>query len=98
MWPARSGFEIAADATAATTADIDGDGRLDVVVAVNGGAVRSYVVQAGGGYLSQSAPTLAFGRAGAKVAAIEVRWPDGTSTRVQGGRADGHYSVSQPAK
>jgi hypothetical protein len=138
VWPARSGFDIAADATAATTADIDGDGRLDVVVAVNGGAVRCYVagrngsrpitvrltgrkgnptaigarvtvrlsneatqtaeVQAGGGYLSQSSPTLAFGRAGAEVRAIEVRWPDGTSTRVQGGRADGHYAVVQPAK
>ena len=41
-------------------------------------------VYAGGGYLSQSPATLMFGLGSDdKVAAVEVKWPDGTTTRTQ---------------
>jgi hypothetical protein len=43
-----------------------------------GGAKRVAEVYSGGGYLSQSSPTLAFGLGkSAGVEQVEIRWPDG---------------------
>ena len=38
-------------------------------------------ISAGSGYLSQSAPALFFGGGGARVTNLNVRWPDGSTTR-----------------
>ena len=136
VWPARSGLIVDADASSSTTADLDGDGRLDFVVGVNNGTVHGYTartpktltvrlkggpgnptavgarvtvhledgstqtaeVHAGGGYLSQSSPTLAFGLAGSKLRSIEVRWPTGQVTKTSGKGDRLRYEIDLPAR
>ena len=44
-------------------------------------ASQSVEVGAGGGYLSQSTPILAFGAATERATNVSVRWPDGTETK-----------------
>ncbi len=55
-----------------------------VTIRLRDGRSQTDEVRAGGGYLSQSTPTLLFGCRGAPAAAIEVRWPDGLSSRHEG--------------
>jgi hypothetical protein len=46
------------------------------------GVRQTAEVSAGGGYLSQQSPTLGFGLGpAARAESIEVRWPDGKSSR-----------------
>jgi enediyne biosynthesis protein E4 len=53
-----------------------------VTLVRTGGLRQTAEVQAGGGYLSQQSPTLWFGLGPtAQATAIEIRWPDGTSSR-----------------
>jgi hypothetical protein len=42
VWPNLSGIVVSGDATAAVCADANGDGRPDLLVAVNDGRVRSF--------------------------------------------------------
>ena len=42
VWPNRSGLVVEGDATALTTADVNGDGRLDFVIAVNDGNLMTF--------------------------------------------------------
>jgi hypothetical protein len=67
-----------------------------VTLKTAGGQSQTAEVTAGGGYLSQSSATLFFGLPpDAKVAEIEVRWPDGKTTR-HPGRADAReYKLAQ---
>ncbi len=135
VWPARSGLSIPGDAKSLTTADIDGDGRLDLAVGLNngtlmcfeatdagaapitvrlrgapgnptavgarvtvhlkGGAMQTAEVYAGGGYLSQSAPVLAFGVGGGELKAVEVRWPSGETTRKEAVAGTLAYLIGQ---
>jgi hypothetical protein len=135
VWPARSGLVVAADAKSLTTADLNGDGRLDFVVGVNNGPAQCYIassataapvtvrlrgakgnptavgarvtlhlddgsrqtaeVQAGGGYLSQSSPSLAFGRGTRQVKSVEVRWPLGTTTNVTAKQGQRRFSIAE---
>ena len=45
VWPDRSGIVVSGDATAALCTDANGDGRPDLLVAVNNGQVRSFQQQ-----------------------------------------------------
>ncbi len=136
MWPAESGLSVPGDAKALTTADLDGDGALDLVITVNDGPVVAFAsragtggsvtvdlqgaagnldaagsrvtlrladgrtqtaeVYAGGGYLSQSSSTLAFGTGGAAVEGIDVTWPDGSRSSTAGAAGVHHYRITQP--
>jgi hypothetical protein len=52
-----------------------------IVVRTDDGAAQMAEVCAGGGYMSQSSPELAFGiRDGRRVVSVDVRWPDGKET------------------
>jgi hypothetical protein len=53
-----------------------------VTVIRSDGLRQTAEVQAGGGYLSQQSPPLWFGLGEtAQIASIEVRWPDGKTTK-----------------
>ena len=69
-----------------------------VRVTLKSGVVRSAEIYAGGGYLSQSAPTLYFGLGTSEVVSkIEVRWPSGTATSTRSGPIDhGEVVITQP--
>ena len=67
-----------------------------VTIRLSDGSAQTDEVRAGGGYLSQSSPTLLFGCHGARVVAIEVRWPDGLSSRHEGVADQQHYQLRHP--
>jgi hypothetical protein len=67
-----------------------------VTIRLSDGLSQTDEVRAGGGYLSQSTPTLLFGCRGARVVAIEVRWPDGASSRHEGVAEQQHYQIQHP--
>ena len=120
-------LEADGDSLRLTTTDLDGDGKLDLLVGLNHSVVQSFnhraasrgsiltihlskpspgahftcrlsddttqtaEWQAGGGYLSQRAPSVAFGvPAGLSVRSISVRWPDGkvTEHKVRAGQRE----------
>jgi hypothetical protein len=69
-----------------------------VSVTRDDGVRQSAEVQAGGGYLSQQSWALWFGLGeGAQIDAIEVRWPDGKSTRHQPESSETNIVITQPA-
>lgn len=113
----ESGIYIPGDARSIATADLDGNGTLDLTVGLNHSMVQTFTHrrspegkvlsvtfpplsgarltctlsngstqtaewQAGGGYLTQRAPAVAFGLPkGSRVTALKVQWPNGkTST------------------
>ena len=116
----HSGVKVYGEQRAAPLADIDQDGRVDLLVTQNGAATRLFrntgaqpglrvqlngssenlrgvgasvrlrfadgsrgpmrVVTAGAGYWSQHSATLVMGRGDRAVDAVEVTWPDGTTT------------------
>ncbi len=67
-----------------------------VTIRLSDGRSQTDEVRAGDGYLSQSTPTLLFGCRGAQVAAIDVRWPDGFSSRHEGVVDQQHYQIQHP--
>ena len=134
--PRESGLYVGGDAKSLTTADINGDGHLDLVAGVNddnlvaferagsaqpplriqlrgkngntlaagarvnvtfeNGTRRSVEIAAGDGYLSQSAPLLNIAIPdGSKAADVEVRWPDGTSTKTAGANISQKLEIQQ---
>lgn len=116
----ESGLLVYGEQRAAPLSDIDGDGRVDVLVTQNGAETKLFrnvgatpglrirlegteenrrgigsivrlqyeegrvgpatVISAGSGYWSQHSPTLVLGHGGRTVEAIQVRWPDGTTS------------------
>ena len=46
-WPSKSGIQIPEDAKSVVTADLDGDGLLDLAVATNDGPVRAFLQDGG---------------------------------------------------
>ena len=117
----ESGLTVYGEQRAAPASDLDGDGRLDMLVTQNGAPTTLYrniggapglrvqldgpssnpaglgatvrlvdadgsrgparVIAAGSGYWSQHTLTAVMGRGGRTVAAVAVRWPDGTTSR-----------------
>ena len=72
--------------------------RLGAVVTVRAGGRRLMrLVRSGTGYLSQDDMRAHFGLgAAAQADSIEVRWPDGTSSRMDEVRADRLLEIDQP--
>jgi hypothetical protein len=63
----------------------------------NDGVRQTAEVQAGGGYLSQQSPTLWFGLGEtAQIASIEVRWPDGSTTKRTAKPDELSVEIAQP--
>jgi hypothetical protein len=59
--------------------------------------VQRAEVQSGAGYLSQSSPELAFGcGAEARPTAVEVRWPNGSTSQHLIPRDRWQLTISQP--
>jgi enediyne biosynthesis protein E4 len=68
-----------------------------VVTVRAGGASQVRVVQSGTSYISQDDMRQHFGLGGAAAAdAVEVRWPDGSATRMENVRADRVVEIAQP--
>jgi hypothetical protein len=68
-----------------------------VTVVRDDGLRQTAEVAAGGGYLSQQSPTLWFGLGPAAAAeSIEVRWPDGKSSRHTPRPDDATITIAQP--
>lgn len=68
-----------------------------VTMVMRGGEKYTGEVHAGGGYLSQSAPTLFFlvgGGGWPAIAAIQVRWPDGDENRYTANQIDRREGVA----
>ena len=65
---------------------------------VNAGPLRLVrLVQSGTGYLSQDDMRRHFGLGKAdRVDAVEVRWPDGTASRLENVKADQILEIRQP--
>jgi len=62
------------------------------------GLAQTAEVSAGGGYLSQQSATLWFGLGeSAKIAAIEVRWPNGETTTHTPAANELDIQIAQPA-
>ncbi len=69
-----------------------------VTVHLHDGAQQTAELHAGGGYLSQSAPTLYFGLGKAAAAkSIEVRWPDGTTSAHASGGDTSTVTLRRPS-
>jgi hypothetical protein len=67
-----------------------------VVTVKSGGSTQMRLVQSGTGYISQDDTRLHFGLGPRTVAdAVEVRWPDGTVTRLAGVKADRLLEIRQ---
>ena len=138
VWPNRSGLVVPGDAKGLTAADVNNDGWVDFVVAVNDGELMVFEnrgasdhrmlnvrlagppgnltgvgarvtltlndgtrqtaqVDAGSSYLSQSSSTLFFGLGRDRNATtIEVRWPNGTTTKTSPGTEERQITVKQP--
>lgn len=65
-------------------------------VTFENGIRRSLEIAAGDGYLSQSAPLLNIAIPdGSKAAGVEVRWPDGTSTKTAGANISQKLEIQQ---
>jgi hypothetical protein len=87
----RSGFVMSGDAKAATICDLDGDGRPDVVTAVNRGAIETHLNRQSGGKL------LSVWLAAAKApGAMVTVHPDGAPVQTAEYHAGGGY-LSQDA-
>jgi hypothetical protein len=70
-----------------------------VTVVRSDGLRQTAEVQAGGGYLSQQPATLWFGLGPtANVAAVEVRWPDGETSRHAPNPAESAILIEQPGR
>jgi hypothetical protein len=70
-----------------------------VVVARTGAAVQRRVVQSGSSYISQEDKRLHFGLGSAgRVDALEVTWPDGTTTRLQDVKAGQILQIKQQSR
>jgi hypothetical protein len=67
-----------------------------VTVIRSDGIRQTAEVHAGGGYLSQQPATLWFGVGTATLTAVEVRWPDGKTTRYSPKRDELAVSIAQP--
>jgi hypothetical protein len=60
------------------------------------GSVQTAEVAAGSGYLSQSTAALSFGLGSSGgVRSIDVRWPDGTTTRLDNPTVQKQYTIRQ---
>ncbi|MGH9346841.1 MAG: CRTAC1 family protein [Vicinamibacterales bacterium] len=72
---------------------------IGALVTVRSGATsQRRLVQSGTSYLSQDDMRQHFGLGGAKQAeAIEVRWPDGTSSRLENVKANQTVEITQPS-
>jgi hypothetical protein len=67
------------------------------VIAQYAGRPHARVVQSGNSYLSQSDKRLHFGLgSAAQVDSLEVRWPDGTTTKLEGVKANQILQIAQP--
>ena len=68
-----------------------------VVAARAGGVTQTRIVQSGASYISQNDMRLHFGLGPAtQVDTIEVLWPDGTTTKMSGVRANQIVTIKQP--
>jgi hypothetical protein len=69
-----------------------------VTVTRSDGRKQTAEVHAGSGYLSQQSPSLWFGLgSNARIASIDVRWPDGQSTRHTPKAGELSIKLSQPS-
>jgi len=69
-----------------------------VTITFDNGRKQAAEVQAGGGYLSQSSSVLTFGLGGTDPPKqIDIRWPDGRTSRESGVRDQGLLILKQPA-
>ncbi len=69
-----------------------------VEVTLADGHRQSAQMQAGGGYLSQSAPVLYFGNRGQAVSEIRVLWPDGQVSQISPAQNSGTLRCAHPAR
>ena len=53
-----------------------------IIAQYTDGTVRAAEMTAGNGYLSQSQPVVYFNTADAPVKVLEIRWPDGETTKL----------------
>jgi enediyne biosynthesis protein E4 len=66
-----------------------------VTVVLDDGSFQTAEVQAGGGYLSQSSPSLSFGSGARKVRSVRIRWPDGTSTEITAASGRRRFTIQK---
>lgn len=68
-----------------------------ITVQLTDGSTQTAEVYAGGGYLSQSTPTLTFGRGtSAEIERVEVSWPDGEKSFVKPSPSLSRLQISHP--